>query len=335
MTAKVVRATFDDDIGVVMASSAAFSHTITTVIRRNSEVCLATTAGVLERSPWVARGKQIFDATSAIVLADLSFSAGEARIKAGVHVIHMDHSAELGLLALALSDGTAFVLPDGSKPTCRWVAGVSPRDVAGDGPAARVVALNSRFRLLAVGLKDGDTAVYSISDTKSGEPVPVLSHTLDGRGSRGCGPRTVGSADAPGAGPVASLDWTDDGYAIAVAWARGGFAVWSVFGSPLSDTAADNVLSSHLPFLLPFLLPFFDTDHQRRRTSQGRCACLQEPPAILTLSPPSTPWFCMSRHCLVAILTIRSCRQYVALNGARVVTTFSWYQVVVQLLQPR
>ena len=62
--------------------------------------------------------------------------------------------------------------------------------------------------------------------------------------------------DYPGsAGPVSCLKWTPDGTALAVAWSRGGFSVWSTFGAMImcslcwdygpnvSDPVAQNPLS--------------------------------------------------------------------------------------------
>ncbi len=41
-------------------------------------------------------------------------------------------------------------------------------------------------------------------------------------------------------GSVTEMKWTPDGRALAMSWQRGGFALWSVFGTLLHCTAASN-----------------------------------------------------------------------------------------------
>ena len=44
-------------------------------------------------------------------------------------------------------------------------------------------------------------------------------------------------------GPVRDMEWTGDGFALAVAQEQGGLSVWSVFGSSLMSTSADHIMA--------------------------------------------------------------------------------------------
>ena len=60
--------------------------------------------------------------------------------------------------------------------------------------------------------------VYSVDDLTGGL---VISHKL-----------ILPARDYPGCpGPVSCLRWTPDGTALALAWQRGGFSIWSTFGA--------------------------------------------------------------------------------------------------------
>lgn len=52
-------------------------------------------------------------------------------------------------------------------------------------------------------------------------------------------------------GAVCSLDWTSDGYALAVGWTFGGFAVFSLYGCQLTSTISEDtfIYSSYLIYL--------------------------------------------------------------------------------------
>ena len=60
--------------------------------------------------------------------------------------------------------------------------------------------------------------VYNVDDITGGL---VISHRL-----------RLPTRDYPGCpGPVSCMKWTPDGTALAIAWERGGFSVWSTFGA--------------------------------------------------------------------------------------------------------
>ncbi|GAA5814889.1 hypothetical protein MFLAVUS_008392 [Mucor flavus] len=84
------------------------------------------------------------------------------------------------------------------------------------------VSINSKFSLIAVGTDKGSIFVYSASNYAS---TPVLSHTLV--------LTSWSSQTSHSDNSVESLQWTSDGYAIAVGFKRRGLAVWSVYGGLL------------------------------------------------------------------------------------------------------
>lgn len=97
---------------------------------------------------------------------------------------------------------------------------------------ATAVSINSKFSLIAVGTENGLVYVYSAQNYSS---TPVLSHTLA---------LTSWASQSSNAqdNSVESLEWTSDGYAIAVGFKRRGLAVWSVYGGLLcSSSEMDDV----------------------------------------------------------------------------------------------
>lgn len=104
--------------------------------------------------------------------------------------------------------------------------------------AATSVALNPRFRLLAVGCTNGDVHVFNVDSNMT----PTFSHTL-----------SFHSRSAPmrgeewDSGPVTDIKWSDDGYALALAQEEGGLSIWSVFGSSLMSTSADVAMAAAGP----------------------------------------------------------------------------------------
>ena len=60
--------------------------------------------------------------------------------------------------------------------------------------------------------------VYNVDEMTGGL---VISHRL-----------RLPTRDYPGCpGPVSCMKWTPDGTALAMAWERGGFSIWSTFGA--------------------------------------------------------------------------------------------------------
>lgn len=90
------------------------------------------------------------------------------------------------------------------------------------------IAINSKFSLIAIGTNRGIVYIYSINSYTA---TPTLSHKLE---------LTAWSSHSlhnqSGDNAVDSLEWTSDGYAIAVAYRGRGLSVWSVYGGLLCAT---------------------------------------------------------------------------------------------------
>lgn len=100
------------------------------------------------------------------------------------------------------------------------------------------MALNPRFRLLAVGCTNGDVHVFNVDANMT----PNFSHTLSFH-SRTAPMR----GDEWNSGPVTDIKWSEDGYALALAQEEGGLSIWSVFGSSLMSTSADAAMAAAGP----------------------------------------------------------------------------------------
>ena len=83
---------------------------------------------------------------------------------------------------------------------------------------ANCVSLNHKYKLIAFGRQNAEGVVYSVDEMTGGL---VVSHRLK-----------LPTRDYPGCpGPVSCMKWTPDGTALAIAWGRGGFSIWSTFGA--------------------------------------------------------------------------------------------------------
>ncbi|XP_026678663.1 RAB6A-GEF complex partner protein 1, partial [Diaphorina citri] len=90
---------------------------------------------------------------------------------------------------------------------------------------AQCSALNHKYRLIAFGQSNGQTSVYVIDEHTGGLH---LSHSL-----------IVSDKVYTGElGSVSCMRYTPDGRALALAWSRGGFSLWSTFGSLLMCSLA-------------------------------------------------------------------------------------------------
>eukprot|EP00038_Savillea_parva_P031228 m.83974 g.83974 ORF g.83974 m.83974 type:complete len:1288 (+) comp9574_c0_seq1:153-4016(+) len=211
---------------------------ITALAGCRDALLVATAAGAIERFAWETH---TFVASQTIVLQDVPFG-GVDGIRPEVHVVQMDFAPSLRTLAIVLSSGaaacvlgeTATLLAD------RGLRGVwAHRAATGGDSGSRAgkacqTALNTRFKLMAVGYDDGDICVYNLeSHTTLG-----WSHTL--RQQSGPTPAHRGAASSSGrgggaalSGAVTALEFSSDGYCLAAGWKRGGVGTWSVFGARL------------------------------------------------------------------------------------------------------
>lgn len=219
-------ASFGLDVEAFRASTAVIHHKITALVSRSDEIMVATTAGVIERFSLV---KKQFDAAAAIVINTIKFSSSPRSISGVAHIVSMSFQPSMKSLAVALSNGRAGLISTSNfgfdkDMLGHWVGGED------DSCKFTCVALNSRFRLLAVGQNNGDVRVYSI---EAGSKL-VHSHTVTQYSTlSGMVPARSGSS------AVSAISFTDDGYAMAVGWKQGGVRVWSVFGFLLMSSTDD------------------------------------------------------------------------------------------------
>ncbi|KAI8327314.1 RIC1-domain-containing protein [Blakeslea trispora] len=97
---------------------------------------------------------------------------------------------------------------------------------------ASVVSINPKFSTIAVGTSRGIVYVYSIT---SYAETPVLLHKLELISWASQRSSLSGADDS--ANSVQSVQWTSDGYALAVGFKKYGLAVWSVYGGLLCSSS--------------------------------------------------------------------------------------------------
>lgn len=98
---------------------------------------------------------------------------------------------------------------------------------------ATVVSINSALLQLAVGTHCGDVHLFSLSEERTSLK---FTHTLQL-------PQPPGLNNCFLVGAVSSLEFSSDGYALAVGWFFGGLSVWSVAGRLLFSTMSEDTLS--------------------------------------------------------------------------------------------
>jgi len=89
------------------------------------------------------------------------------------------------------------------------------------------------YKMIVLGTTTGDAIVYTVKEVNE---LPEFSHYLSFSKSSGI------YSDIQ-LGHVSSLDWTDDGYAIAVGMYHSGFAVWSIYGRFLMSTITEDTIA--------------------------------------------------------------------------------------------
>ncbi|SPO24728.1 uncharacterized protein UTRI_01699_B [Ustilago trichophora] len=95
---------------------------------------------------------------------------------------------------------------------------------------ATSVSINAKFSLIAIGLADGTVAVYNY---RAPGRTPLHSHTLSVREA------LKSTASYLTTGPVRSLAWTSDGYALAVGCEKG-LTIWSTYGKLMGCTLRED-----------------------------------------------------------------------------------------------
>ncbi|ORY97505.1 RIC1-domain-containing protein [Syncephalastrum racemosum] len=129
------------------------------------------------------------------------------------------------------------------RDTITW-NGICFHEAAEAEHAATCVAINAKFSLIAVGTKSGKVFVYSAQNYTS---PPALSHTLSLVAYPSSDPisRRADQGEYE-VNVVTSLEWTSDGYAVAVGYQHRGLAIWSVYGNLLSSiNETDDIFLGH------------------------------------------------------------------------------------------
>ncbi|KAH9249191.1 hypothetical protein BASA81_013091 [Batrachochytrium salamandrivorans] len=96
------------------------------------------------------------------------------------------------------------------KEQHRWIGHCFYND-DGEGVPATSIDFNPKFTLIAVGTLQGTVQIFDLS-----EDITLVTRA------------------------ATALSWTQDGYALAVAWLYGGMSVWSVYGSLLMSTISED-----------------------------------------------------------------------------------------------
>ncbi|KZV80378.1 RIC1-domain-containing protein [Exidia glandulosa HHB12029] len=100
----------------------------------------------------------------------------------------------------------------------------SPPQPSQSGSRATCAAMNAKFSIVAVGLSNG---TVELSDIPAAPDARSYPHQI----------LQPPPPPAQPPGPVKALEWSSDGYVLAVAWA-GGWSVWSVSGRCLASGLA-------------------------------------------------------------------------------------------------
>ncbi|KAL1443392.1 hypothetical protein MTO96_007479 [Rhipicephalus appendiculatus] len=191
------------------------------------ELLLCCGSGLMLRVGWDAALHQELT----LDLRDVPFHSGAPSAprpsphRGSLEVRDVQYLPLLGGLAIVFRNGRAAVVLSSSpefESKCVFFNRMRMLFGYPDVTEATVTAVNHRYRLVAIGLANGQGAVFYL-DEASGQFV--ASHKL-----------CLSPKDFPesGAGAVSQLQWTPDGCALVLAWARGGFSLWSVFGSLLA-----------------------------------------------------------------------------------------------------
>ncbi|KAL3868474.1 hypothetical protein ACJMK2_041275 [Sinanodonta woodiana] len=198
---------------------------ITSCLCIRDELAVSSENRMLLRIRW--NGTQ--NERSSFRLQDISIAADFQQSRAcslsdvDGHVVQMEYSPIIGGYVMVMSTGRAiFIVPPSNRRDENAAAGIWAPDLLD----ASCLAINHRYRLMTFGCKSGIGVAYVINEL---EGTLEATHRLQ-----------VSSKDyadiSRAAGSVRCMKWTPDGTALAMFWEKGGFSLWSVFGSLLVCT---------------------------------------------------------------------------------------------------
>jgi RAB6A-GEF complex partner protein 1 len=156
-----------------------------------------------------------------------------------VTVREMTHDRPMNLSTWITSDGRAYAVQrltagqqeDGSTEPAdpkKLFKGYCFHTPQTEQDHAVRCVVNARFSLVAVGCADGSVRVYSAKDYSGNIPASHVHHV---------------PASAAASGKLTTLSYSPDGYCLFAGFEKG-WATWSVYGKPLSNTFhADHAIS--------------------------------------------------------------------------------------------
>lgn len=210
---------------------------------------LGTRGGYLQAVGWDGQAAACVDvrACTAPVPPQTSVSTDspvDAATKTGVTQVCT--SPELSLVAFVFSNGSAGMCEASLlRPSAPSVAPPSPlgrgvlvvRGGSRSSEHATRVAINSRYRLLAVGLENGDVAVYRLESNRRTENAAATSaaSTIPFSYLRRYTIASWGFTSAD-VGSVGCMEWSPDGSVLAVGWTNRGLVIWSTGGTRVACT---------------------------------------------------------------------------------------------------
>ncbi|GLH13764.1 Guanine nucleotide exchange factor subunit Rich [Gryllus bimaculatus] len=193
---------------------------ITSIVCIRDELMIASSCGRVFRYRWDGSLNRDYclDLKRVPFCVDQQVSKAVPILEENVYVVDIEYSPLVGGFAVVLSDGrAAFLTATSLRFDPNQVQGIWAQNIED----ATCASVNHKYRLIVFGRSNSQCAVYCIDESTGGLEV---SHHI-----------VLLSKDYPGLpGPVHCVRWTPDGCAMAVAWANGGFSLWSTFGALLS-----------------------------------------------------------------------------------------------------
>lgn len=148
---------------------------------------------------------------------------------------HIDWCSSFGGMLIRLSNGRcALLTTSNDRMLMESIVGVWAEHLR----FVTCSAANTRFRVIALGGLNGEGVIFTMDESTG---------ALDIQNKLQISTRDYPDAERA-TGGVKQLAWSPDGCALALAWEKGGFSVWSVFGSLLFCSLGEtygNLFSTH------------------------------------------------------------------------------------------
>ncbi|XP_054278779.1 guanine nucleotide exchange factor subunit Rich isoform X2 [Macrosteles quadrilineatus] len=192
---------------------------ILSMVCMRDELMVSTTRGHVLRYRWDCTQNRDYclDLRRIPFCIDQQVSKAVPIVQQNTYITHIDYSPLNCGFAVVFNDGrAAFLIAPSYKFDPNQVQGIWAPNI----DDATCATVNHKYRLITFGRKNSHGAVFCMDESSGGLE---LCHEL-----------SLSPQVYPGeVGPVCCLRWTPDGCAMAMAWSRGGFSVWSTFGALL------------------------------------------------------------------------------------------------------